>query len=70
MIMATGSMGQFVALSVKERKELLDTWVVEGHKQGLYIIQHVGCNILADAIDLGKRDLPFFASDSLSLSFS
>jgi len=47
-------MGQFDALSVSERQQLIQAWVTEGHKVGLYIVAHVGDTVQSNAITLAN----------------
>ena len=55
VVWACGGMGQFDTLTMDERKAIALEWVVEGHKNGLYIIVHVGTTVLAEAIELAQH---------------
>eukprot|EP00946_MAST-07B_sp_MAST-7B-sp1_P003638 g3638.t1 len=49
-----GSMGQFEALSMAERKTLLAAWISAGKKSNIYTIAHVGTPVQSDAIELAR----------------
>lgn len=50
-----GSMGQFDALTVVERKALLEAWAPAAKKHGLYLIAHVGSTSIGDATELARH---------------
>jgi len=49
-----GGMGQFDALSVAERNAIVNEWTIQGHKQGLFVIAHVGHTSQPDAIAMAQ----------------
>ena len=52
LVWVPGSMGQFQALSVDERKLLLEYWVKAGKDLDIYVIAHVGSNCIQKSRDL------------------
>ena len=50
-----GSMGQFDAMSMSERKALLEAWVPAAKKHNLYLIAHVGSGVLEEATELARH---------------
>eukprot|EP01147_Barroeca_monosierra_P000342 gene342-7846_t len=55
IIWTCGGMGEFYTLTVGERKEINAAWVTHGHKNGLYVIAHVGTTVLEDAITMAAH---------------
>jgi len=50
-----GSMGQFDALTIDERKALVEAWAPAAKKHGLYLIAHVGTGSIGEAQELAKH---------------
>jgi N-acetylneuraminate lyase len=53
----TGSSGQSVSLTVKERKRVLEAWMeTDAVKEGrIRVVAHVGCDSIIDTIELAKH---------------
>lgn len=54
-VWTVGGMGQFDSLTMDERHALTSEWVTHGHANGLFIIDHVGTTVQADAIAMAKK---------------
>lgn len=55
LVWVPGSMGQFQALTVDERKLLLKLWVKAGKDLGIYVVAHVGSNCVQKSRDLAMH---------------
>lgn len=54
-IWSCGSMSQFYAMTMAERKALNEAWVREGHAHGMYVIVHVGTTVVAEAHEMARH---------------
>ena len=50
-----GTMGQFDALSISERKTLIAAWVPAAKAHGLYLIAHVGTSSTVESAELARH---------------
>ena len=50
-----GSTGEFQALTVLERADLVDRWVAAGHAAGLVVFAHVGGTQVEAGVELARR---------------
>ena len=47
-VWVVGGMGQFDTMTVEDRNTMTQVWTDEGHKEGLFVIAHVGSVVQAD----------------------
>jgi N-acetylneuraminate lyase len=57
LVWVPGGLGQFDTLSLDERMQLAEAWVVAGHQHGLCVCVHVGTTVQKDAVALAAHAL-------------
>eukprot|EP00933_Yihiella_yeosuensis_P085137 TRINITY_DN9993_c2_g1_i2.p1 TRINITY_DN9993_c2_g1~~TRINITY_DN9993_c2_g1_i2.p1 ORF type:complete len:322 (-),score=59.56 TRINITY_DN9993_c2_g1_i2:229-1158(-) len=54
-VMPAGTNGESLSLSVEERKRLAEAWAKSGPANGVKVYIHVGCESVADAMELARH---------------
>ena len=55
LVWVPGSMGQFQALTVDERKTLLEYWVKAAKDLDIYVVAHIGSNCIQKSRELAAH---------------
>jgi dihydrodipicolinate synthase/N-acetylneuraminate lyase len=54
VVPVAGTTGEGYCLTVAERKTLLEAWIAKAQRD-ITVIAHIGCEALADVVDLAKH---------------